>query len=61
MASAGNYKLGGVVKVAALFRMSRKVGEGYRRRFDSGLVSEPAPAEAALNMIVSGLRISAGI
>ncbi len=51
LASVGRHKLAGVVKVGEMFRMSRKVGVSYRRRFGGESVSEPAPAKTVLNVI----------
>lgn len=51
LAAVGSHKLAGVVSVGALFRMSKRVGEGYRRRFGARPVNAPAPVEPALNVI----------
>lgn len=51
LASVGNYRLAGVAKVASIFRISKALGEGYRRRFGRGLAGEPAPVASALNVV----------
>ncbi|MCW5979686.1 MAG: radical SAM protein [Bryobacteraceae bacterium] len=51
LASVGRYRLGGVVKVAELFWMSRRFGAAYRRRLGGGVVNEPVPARRLLNVI----------
>jgi MoaA/NifB/PqqE/SkfB family radical SAM enzyme len=49
LASLGSFKLGGLVRVARLFWMSKKLGESHRKRFGRGLVHEPA--SAAVNVL----------